>query len=251
MLIRVCSFAWKASTIASLKPGEGWRPTAASDPESIDKPFNPGKIASTIYPDKIMSQHSATSALAFDHQKLLARGALADVVRTAKQALDAGATGPLLILDDHSSHLIEIDFRGTVDEVLARLAPKAVVAEPVSRGPGRPKLGVVPREVTLLPRHWDWLGQQPGGASAVLRRLVEQSMRNGGAKERARQAVESVDRFMRVMAGDAPDYEEALRAFYRGERERFIALTAAWPADVRTHLQQLAAIAWDEQADVG
>lgn len=198
-----------------------------------------------------MTHHSATSCLAFDQQKLIASGALADVVRAAKQALDAGSAGPLLILDDHSSRPIEIDFRGTVDEVLARLTPNAVVTEPASRGPGRPKLGVVPREVTLLPRHWDWLGQQSGGASAVLRRLVEQSIRNGGAKERARQAVESVDRFMRVMAGDAPDYEEASRAFYRGERERFIALTAAWPADVRAHLQQLTAIAWDEQMDVG
>jgi len=81
--------------------------------------------------------------------------------------------------------------------------------------------------------------------------LIEQSVRNGGAKERARQAVESVDRFMRVMAGDAPNYEEASRAFYRGEREQFARLIAAWSVDVRTHLQQLATIAWDEQADVG
>lgn len=199
-----------------------------------------------------MSLHDVTSCIAFDGQKRIARGALTEVVRAAKQALDAGSAGPLLIFDEHSSCPIEIDVRGTVDEVLARLTPHVVAAAPVvSRGPGRPKLGVVPREVTLLPRHWNWLGQQSGGASAVLRRLVEQSIRNGGAKERARQAVESVDRFMRVMAGDAPDYEEASRAFYRGERERFIALTTAWPADVRAHLQQLAAIAWDEQMDSG
>jgi hypothetical protein len=140
-----------------------------------------------------------------------------------------------------------------VDDVLARLEPQApaAVAAPASRGPGRPKLGVVSREVTLLPRHWAWLGQQPGGASAVLRRLVEQSIRHGGAKERARQAMESVDRFMRVMAGDEPGYEEASRAFYRGDRERFNALTAAWPADVRAHLRQLAAVAWDERDDAG
>jgi len=191
-----------------------------------------------------------TSCIAFDGPQRIGQGALADVARAAKQRLDAGAAGPLLVFDERDSRPIEIDFRGSVDDVLARLAP-ATPAEPASRGPGRPKLGVVPREVTLLPRHWDWLGQQPGGASAVLRRLVEQSIRQGGAKERARQAIESVDRFMRVMAGDEPGYEEASRAFYRGDRERFGALIAVWPADVSAHLQQLAAIAWDERADAG
>jgi len=192
-----------------------------------------------------------TSCTAFDQQRLIASGALAEVVRATKQALDEGANGPLLIFDDHSSRQIEVDFRGTLDEVLARLQQDATVAEPAARGPGRPKLGVVPREVTLLPRHWDWLGQQPGGASAVLRRLIEQASRSNGAKERARHAVESVDRFMQVMAGDLTGYEEASRAFYRGERERFSTLTAAWPKDVRDHLQRLAAIAWDEQSDAG
>lgn len=195
------------------------------------------------YPDN-------TTCTAFDHQHLIASGMLADVVRAAKQALDAGALGPLLIFDDHGSRQIEIDFHGTVDEVLARLQ-KGAAAETTGRSPGRPKLGVVPREITLLPRHWDWLGQQPGGTSAVLRRLVEQALRDNGAKERARQSVESVDRFMRVMAGDLAGYEEASRAFYRAERKRFATLTAAWPVDVRTHLQRLAAIAWDEQKDVG
>lgn len=190
-----------------------------------------------------------TSCIAFDGSTRIAQGPLAEVARAAKQALDAGAAGPLLVLDEHDSRTVEIDFRGSVDDVLARLAPPA--AEPAARGPGRPKLGVVPREVTLLPRHWTWLGQQPGGASAALRRLVEQSIREGGAKERARRAMESVDRFMRVMAGDAPGYEEASRAFYRADRQRFNALTAAWPKDVGEHLRQLAAIAWDERRDAG
>jgi hypothetical protein len=190
-----------------------------------------------------------TSCIAFDGSTRIAQGPLAEVVRAAKQALDAGAAGPLLVLDEHDSRTVEIDFRGSVDDVLARLAPPA--AEPAARGPGRPKLGVVPREVTLLPRHWTWLGQQPGGASAALRRLVEQSIRGGGARERARRAMESVDRFMRVMAGDAPGYEEASRAFYRADRQRFNALTAAWPKDVGEHLRQLAAIAWDERRDAG
>lgn len=198
-----------------------------------------------------MTSSNQASCTAFDHQRLIASGAPIDVIRAAKQALDAGASGPVLIFDDRSSRQIEIDFRGSVDDVLARLQPDAAAAETAARGPGRPKLGVVPREVTLLPRHWDWLGQQPGGASAVLRRLVEQSLRGNDVAERARQAIEAVDRFMQVMAGDLPDYEEASRAFYRGERKRFGTLTAAWPQDVRHHLLQLAAIAWDEQKDAG
>ncbi|MEO8780295.1 MAG: DUF2239 family protein [Rhodanobacter sp.] len=209
------------------------------------------EFAELIYPDRKMSPSRTTSCIAFNGQQRIAHGALADVARVAKQALDAGTAGPLLVFDEHDSYPIEIDFRGSVDDVLARLAPDPAPAEPPRRGPGRPRLGVVPREVTLLPRHWDWLGQQPEGASAVLRRLVEQSIRHGGAKQRVRQALESVDRFMRVMAGDESGYEEASRAFYRGDRERFATLTATWPTDVREHLRQLAAVAWDERDDAG
>lgn len=197
------------------------------------------------------SQHTSTCSV-FDHHRLVASGPLLEVVRAAKLALEAGASEPLLIFDDDSSQQIEVDFRGSLDHVLARLSPaENETTLPTSRGPGRPKLGVVAREVTLLPRHWDWLGQQTGGASAVLRRLVEQAARGGSIKERARLAVESTDRFMRVMAGDLSGYEEASRAFYRGERARFATLVRPWPADVRAHLQRLAAIAWDELDDAG
>ena len=198
-----------------------------------------------------MSTTPLRSCTAFLGPQRLASGALDEVVSAAKTALDAGTTSPLLIFDDHNGRQVEVDFRGTLDEVRARLPREPVAVAPAARGPGRPKLGVVAREVTLLPRHWDWLGGQPGGASAVLRRLVEQAMRHGGAKERARFAVEAVDRFMQVMGGDLAGYEEASRAFYRGERERFASLTETWPADVRDHLRYLAACAWDAQADAG
>jgi hypothetical protein len=195
-----------------------------------------------------MSAHDTSSFSAFNHHHLIANGPLHDVARAAKQALESGVREPLLLFEDASSRQIEIDFRGTLDDVLARLNPAGRESVPsANRGPGRPKLGVVSREVTLMPRHWDWLGQQPGGASSVLRRLVEQAARGGSPKERARLAVESADRFMRVMAGDLPGYEEASRAFYRSEREMFASLIKPWPADVGTHLQRLAAIAWDEQ----
>lgn len=200
-----------------------------------------------------MPAHDTPGCTAFDGHRLIASGPLPEVALAAKQALDAGARGPLLVFDDVSSEPVEIDFRGTPTQVLARLA--AVAAAPVPpaapRGRGRPKLGVTAREVTLLPRHWEWLGRQPGGASATLRRLVEDARRSGSASEDARRASEAADRFMRVMAGDLPDYEEASRAFWRGNREDFAARIESWPADVRNHLQQLATRAWDATAAAG
>lgn len=180
---------------------------------------------------------------AFDGHQLIASGALAAVAAATWQAIDRGAQGPVLVFDDHSSRQVEFDLRGTPAQVHARLLSPAAV--PVKRGPGRPKLGVTAREITLLPRHWDWLAQQPGGASAVLRRLVEQASRHEAPKQRARLAMESVDRFMQAMTGNFMEHEEASRAFYRSERERFATLTEPWPVDVRDHLRRLATVAWD------
>ena len=194
----------------------------------------------------IMHAANQPRAIAFDHHRLIASGPLADVVRALKQALDAGGDGPLLLFDEHSSRPLDVDLRGGADEVLACLQHDGPLPEPAARGPGRPKLGVVPREVTLLPRHWDWLGQQLGGASAVLRQLVEQALRGSGAAARAREAIESVDRFMLAMTGDFADHEEASRAFYRGDRERFASFTESWPVDIRNHLRHLAGMAWNE-----
>jgi uncharacterized protein len=195
-----------------------------------------------------MHPRNVTTCAAFDHHRLIASGGLADVVRAAKQALDAGARGPVLIFDGHTSRQIEVDFRGSADDVLEHLQRNESAPGVVARGPGRPKLGVVPREVTLLPRHWDWLAQQPGGASAVLRRLVEHASRGNDPKQRSRLATESVDRFMLAMTGDFVGHEEASRAFYRGERERFATLIESWPLDVRDHLRQLALTAWHESS---
>ena len=189
-----------------------------------------------------------TTCCAFDQHQLIACGPLAEVARATKLAIDTGANGPVLIFDEQSSRPIELDFRGSTDDVLTRLAPAKALPDPPSRGPGRPKLGVTAREVTLLPRHWAWLAQQPGGASAVLRRLVEQAQRNGAPKQQARLAMEAVERFMNAMTGDFAGHEEASRAFYRGERDQFAALTEHWPVDVRDHLRRLAERVWADQA---
>jgi hypothetical protein len=200
-----------------------------------------------FYPDQTMSLQNL-SCTAFDGHRMIATGPLAQVARATKLAIDEGAAGPVWIFDDRTGRQVELDFRGSVDEVLARLSPPATASGAV-RGPGRPRLGVTAREVTLLPRHWDWLGQQPGGASAVLRRLVEQALRGNAVGERSRQTVEAANRFMQVAAGDLPGYEEASRALYRGNRSAFDQCICAWPDDVRAHLQRLTAIAWDAQAD--
>lgn len=104
--------------------------------------------------------------------------------------------------------------------------------------PGRPKLGVVPREVTLLPRHWDWLAAQPGGASVALRKLVEEAMRDPRSQKRARR--DAIYRLATALVGNAPGYEEAMRALYAGEAEDFAAHIEAWPPDVRQVLEEMA-----------
>jgi len=178
---------------------------------------------------------------AFHAQTRLAAGSLAAVAERCKAFLDADPGAAVLVYDDGTGRPVDIDYRGTTHDVLARLAP----ADPSARrGPGRPRLGVVAREVTLLPRHWEWLGSQPGGASVALRRLVEAASRENASGDRIRQAREAVDRVMLALGGNLPGYEEASRAFHRNERERFEGLIEEWPADVRDYVRMLAAPAF-------
>src|SRR6185436_9689444 len=154
---------------------------------------------------------------AFEGPRRIAAGDLAQVALKVKKVVDRGPRGPVLVFDDVTSEPLELDLRGTAEEVARRLAVQAAAVEPElepdePRGPGRPRLGVIAREVTLLPRHWEWLGRQPGGASVTLRRLVEEAKKAGAGKERLRQIQESAYRFMSVMAGDRPGFEEATRA---------------------------------------
>lgn len=143
----------------------------------------------------------------------------------------------VLLFDDATGRTFDIDIRGTQEELLARLGQGAPDSR-APRGPGRPKLGVVAREVTLLPQQWEWLASQPGGASVTLRKLVEEARRSPRA--RARSARDAAYHFMSAMAGDRPGFEEAARALYADDRDRLVALAGAWPKDIREHLMRLA-----------
>ena len=179
---------------------------------------------------------------AFAGVRRVAAGALVQVAVTVRQLLDDGENEAIAIFDDATGKPVDVDWRGPAEEVHQRLV---ALDSPAPRGPGRPKLGVVAREVTLLPRHWDWLASQPGGASVALRKLVEEARRAHAGRDRTRQAQEAAYRFMSAMAGDRPGFEEAARALFAGDRERFALLTARWPADIGQHVAMLAAPAFE------
>lgn len=193
----------------------------------------------------MVSQDRATWT-AFEGFRRIASGELAQVALETKRVLDRGERAPVLIFDDVTGEQIDLDFRGTPEDVLKRLAPRANLGNPTSvpdregpRGPGRPRLGVVAREVTLLPRHWDWLNSQPGGASVALRKLVEQARRENAGKDRVRRAQEATYRFMSALAGNLPGFEEAARALFANDAERFTEQIRGWPEDVARHLTGL------------
>ncbi|MFP3502302.1 DUF2239 family protein [Burkholderia sp. SIMBA_062] len=189
------------------------------------------------------------SYTAFDGHRRLVSGPLATVALALRQAADDATPGTILIFNDATGRSIDLDLRGTADEIRARYAAtpadaSAPAGEPSGagepRGRGRPKLGVVSREVTLLPRHWDWLAAQPGGASVALRKLVEDARRTHAAADRHRDAQARAYHFMSAMAGDLPGFEEAARALYANDLARLAELIAGWPDDVRDHALALA-----------
>jgi hypothetical protein len=188
-----------------------------------------------------MTVDPQTRCTAFIGHRLIGSGPAAEVVGKAKQAFDADRNVLPMVFDDSSGETIEVNLMGTEAEVLGRLttAPQ----DPDLKRVGRPRLGVVAREVTLLPRHWDWLAEQPEGASAALRKLVEEARRDPSGKDRARRSKAAADRFMRRMAGDLPLFEDAYRAFYAGDDVRMQQLTTAWPTDIREHLMRLVSTA--------
>jgi hypothetical protein len=179
-----------------------------------------------------------STCTAFKGNALLAAGPPSEVALAIKNADDLHT---ILAFDDATGRVIDFNVRGSDADVTARYTPPPSVedsAEP--RGRGRPKLGVVSREVTLLPRHWEWLASQPGGASVILRRLVDQERRQGSGKQQRRAAQEAAYKFMSAIAGDLPGFEEATRALFADNRSRFEHEIAKWPPDIRAYALKLA-----------
>jgi hypothetical protein len=187
-----------------------------------------------FYPDIIPAMETTKKYTAFVGERLVASGALEELLPKLKAAFDANRSTMFLIFDDETGSQIDFDLRGTVEEVLARSCRSAPQA-----GPGRPRLGVTSREVTLLPRHWEWLAQQPSGASAAIRRLIDEARKREPETMRRQEALQATERFLFAMAGNLPGYEEATRALFQGDDQRFAELISAWPKDVRNYAIRL------------
>ena len=166
---------------------------------------------------------------AFAGARRVATGALRDVLPILKQRFDDDRSELVLVFEIETGRQVDFDLRGSLDEVLER------AGQADRRSPGRPKLGVMSREVSLLPRHWEWLEQQPSGISGALRRLVEQAIKDQPGRERARRLRAASSRVLSSIAGDRPNYEEASRALFEGDTARFEALVRRWPKDIRDY----------------
>jgi uncharacterized protein len=172
---------------------------------------------------------------AFCGSRRVAHGDL-ETIATAVAEFAKSHPDPVLVLSDLTGRPMDLDLRGGPADISARYAVPEV-SPPAKPSRGRPRLGVIPREVTLLERHWTWLSEQPGGASAALRRLVDQARQANGAIDDRRRAQDAAYRIMTSLAGDLPDFEEALRAFYADDPDRFETLTEPWPLDIRDHVR--------------
>lgn len=182
---------------------------------------------------------------AFRGHQRLAAGAMEAVMRAAARGSnDLGSSEPVLVFDDATGVQTDLGALAAPVATAAEVPAQAQPAEQPTRQAGRPKLGVVAKEVTLLPRHWEWLALQPGGASVTLRRLVDEARRSQGPREAVRAAQERCYRFLHAIGGNLPGYEDALRALYRADAEGFSSAMEAWPGDVREYAAALAAAAF-------
>lgn len=185
-----------------------------------------------------MDQAFPITYTAFLEGRRLSTGPLHEVAVDVLRAQQDQPEGQVLVFSNASGLSTDLDLRGGEDVVAARYTPAAPIQVP--KGRGRPKLGVIAREVTLLPEHWDWLAAQPSGASVALRKLVHEARRKGGDRDRIRQARDRAYQAMSTLAGNLAGFEEASRALFAGDHERLVAEMATWPEDVKAYVHQLA-----------
>ncbi len=172
---------------------------------------------------------------AFVGQRRLLTGDRITIALAVKAAVASGHAA-ILVFEDATGRQVDFDLRGSEAEIRARLS-EPEIQEP--RGRGRPRLGVTAREVTLLPRHWEWLGAQPGGASATLRRLVDEARKSSAAGDERRRATEAAYRAMSALAGDLPGFEEAARALFAGDLAKTRSFVERWPGDIAAYLDAM------------
>ncbi len=198
--------------------------------------FYPGKITLMIY-----ETTSNLACTAFDRDRSIASGSYVRVALTVKEHVRVYADAAVLIFDDATGEQIDFDLRGSDEDISARIVKRFQCAPAeTGRAPGRPKLGVVAREVTLLPRHWEWLAEQPGGASVALRKLVEEARRVADPnKAQMHKLHQRAYRFMAAIAGNRPNFEEASRSLFANDMSRLSELISDWPADIRDHTLRL------------
>lgn len=185
----------------------------------------------------LMTTIDKTTFTAFNGHALLCQGDLAEVVLKIKSHIGKASNSSILIFSDATGKTIDFNFHGSKQDVEKRLEIYATQNdESESGGPGRPKLGVVSREVSLLPRHWEWLATQPGGASKTLRLLVDEARKKAAGTQSVKQIQDKTYQVMSVLAGDLKGYEEALRAMYKKDRKTFYKNIETWPIDVINYL---------------
>jgi hypothetical protein len=179
---------------------------------------------------------------AFVGDSIIAAGPLPEILPCLKHSFDKDPGAMILTFNDRTGEQVDFDLRGTLADILTGTAEQ----EP-RLGPGRPKLGVISREISLLPRHWDWLQEQSNGASAAIRRLIDEERKRQPDALARRLSAKATGRVMSAIAGNLPGYEEASRALYSGHGEHFRESTGEWPSDIRSYVERLATPAFNRQ----
>lgn len=204
-----------------------------------------------------MNTSITQQASAFIGTKILKTGPLIEVVLAMKEEVAKDKFAQILCFLDETGAMVDFDLSGTNEQVIAKLLAnntqetKEEQKAETTHTPksGRPKLGVTAKEVTLLPRHWEWLVAQRGGASATLRRLVELAAKESISVETRKSAQNATYRFLQNIAGDFENYEEVLRAIFADDFEKMRKLMQNWPQDIQNYAQKLFALSTEPTKD--